>query len=66
MEKKPPMYYFIYTIFIASFILITYFGVGPVLMADGAMGERILTALVVLFIYFVWGFLYARWRRFYR
>lgn len=63
MERKPPMYYLVYTGFIVSFVLITYFGIGPVLLADGAMGERVLTGFVVLLLYFVWGYLYARWRR---
>ncbi|MFA7573489.1 MAG: hypothetical protein WCY24_07190 [Lutispora sp.] len=66
MDKKSPMYYFIYTIFIVAFILITFFGVGPVVLADGAMMERMLTAITVLLIYFVWGFLFSKWRKFYR
>jgi hypothetical protein len=52
-----------YTIFIVSFGLISFFGIGPVLLADGGAGERILTALVVLLIYFAWGYLFIRWRK---
>lgn len=66
MERKSPMYYFIYTIFIVSFILITFFGIGPVLFADGTMRERILTAIIVLIIYFVWGFLLIKWKKHYK
>ena len=66
VEKKSPMYYLMYTIFIVSFILLTYFGVGPVVFADGNISERILTAVIVLLIYFAWGFLFARWKRSYR
>jgi len=63
MDRKSPMYYFIYTIFIVSFILITFFGTGPVLFADGTIRERILTAIIVLIIYFVWGFLFIKWKK---
>ncbi|SHJ16881.1 DUF6954 family protein [Lutispora thermophila] len=63
MENKSPIYYIIYTIFIVSFILIAFFGIGPLLFADGTMGERILTAIIVLIIYFVWGFMLMKWKR---
>jgi membrane protein DedA with SNARE-associated domain len=35
----------------AAFILVTFFGLGPVLFADGSMGERLVTLLVVVLIY---------------
>ncbi|MNR65135.1 hypothetical protein D3C85_1880540 [compost metagenome] len=33
------------------YILITFFGLGPVLFADGSARERVLTLIVVLLIY---------------
>lgn len=48
----------IHLIFIILFILITFFGMGPVLMADGTDRERIITLVVVLFIYAVWFLVY--------
>lgn len=47
-------------IFIALFLLVTFFGIGPVLMADGVMSERIITLLIVLLIYGVLIWLYRR------
>lgn len=32
-------------------LLVTFFGMGPVLLADGTDSERIYTAVVVVFIY---------------
>lgn len=45
-----------YIIILAAFILLTFFGLGPVLFADGSMGERLVTLLVVVLIYllFIW------------
>lgn len=63
MEKKSPIYYLAYAIFIVGFIVITFFGVGPLLFADGTMKERILTAIIVLIIYFVWGFMFIKWKK---
>ena len=37
--------------FIVLYLLVTFFGLGPVLYADGVMKERIITALIVLVIY---------------
>jgi hypothetical protein len=45
----------IYSIFIIALILNTFFGLGPVIYADGSMSERILTLAIVLFIYFILG-----------
>ncbi len=50
----------------AVFILVTFFGLGPVLLADGSLNERILTLVVVILIYLllVWITLgYARKNR---
>lgn len=43
----------IFLIFIPLYLLITFFGLGPVLFADGSMYERIITFLAVIFIYIV-------------
>lgn len=41
-------------VFIAvAFILVTFFGLGPVLLADGGFGERIITLAIVLGLYAV-------------
>lgn len=49
--------------FVALFILITFFGIGPVLLADGSDKERLITFLVVLLIYVIWFILLTLWRR---
>lgn len=49
-----------YIILVIVFILVTYFGLGPVLFADGGMGERILTLIVVLILYIIIGILFVR------
>jgi hypothetical protein len=38
-------------IFAILFILVTFFGLGPVLMADGSAGERAATLAVVIILY---------------
>ncbi|HHU63899.1 MAG TPA: hypothetical protein GXZ32_06840 [Clostridiales bacterium] len=45
-------------VFIVLYILVTLFGLGPVLLADGTMRERVITLIVVIAIYSVvtWGF----------
>jgi hypothetical protein len=41
-------------VFIAvAFILVTFFGLGPVLLADGGLGERMITLAIVLGLYLV-------------
>ncbi|MDR7855127.1 DUF6954 family protein [Tissierella sp.] len=40
-----------YIIFIALFLGVTFFGIDPVLFADGQMTERIVTLIIVLLIY---------------
>ena len=44
-------------------LLLTFFGLGPVVFADGSTGERILTFMVVLMGYIVTAYLFLRWRR---
>ncbi|MNO18900.1 hypothetical protein D3C76_86210 [compost metagenome] len=41
----------LYVLFALLYILTTFFGLGPVLFADGSAGERVLTLIVVLLIY---------------
>lgn len=50
---------------IILFLLVSFFGIGPVLIADGSMQERLITLGVVVLIYIVliWLFrLVSRWR----
>lgn|GEM_PF-501457 len=39
--------------FIILFVLVTFFGIGPVLMADGTLNERLLTLIIVIVIYII-------------
>ena len=41
----------IYIVFAILFMLVTFFGLGPVLMADGSAGERVVTLAVVIVLY---------------
>ena len=41
----------IHIIFIVLLALVTFFGMGPVLFADGVMSERITTLIIVILIY---------------
>lgn len=38
-------------VFGIAFLLVAFFGLGPVMMADGMPGERTLTLIVVLLIF---------------
>lgn len=38
-------------VFVLLYALVTFFGLGPVLFADGSFSERMLTLLVVIVIY---------------
>jgi hypothetical protein len=40
-------------LFALCYALVTFFGVGPVLFADGSFNERMITLLVVILIYAV-------------
>ncbi|MBM7653189.1 DUF6954 family protein [Neobacillus cucumis] len=44
---------FLHIFFIILLGLVTFFGLGPVLMADGAMQERFWTAAIVIILYLV-------------
>lgn len=39
-----------YILIAAAFVLVVFFGLGPVLLADGSMAERITTLIVVLIL----------------
>ena len=43
----------IHIIFIILLSLVTFFGIGPVLFADGVMSERLLTLAIVIVIYLI-------------
>lgn len=43
----------IYLIFIILYLLVTFFGLGPVMLADGSDTERMITLAVVMVIYIV-------------
>lgn len=43
----------IHIIFIALLLLVTFFGIGPVIFADGVMSERLLTLAIVIVIYLI-------------
>ncbi|PFN96482.1 hypothetical protein COJ85_24495 [Bacillus sp. AFS076308] len=51
---------FLHTFFIILLSLVTFFGLGPVLMADGVMQERIWTAVIVIVLYLVIAFCYRK------
>lgn len=48
----------IHIIFIALLLLVTFFGIGPVMFADGVMSERLLTLAIVIVIYLILIWLY--------
>ena len=45
--------FFVSFVFVVLYLLVTCFGLGPVLLADGTTEERIVTFLTVLLIYAV-------------
>ncbi len=51
------VYYILITV---AFLLVTFFGLGPVILADGTLGERLLTLVVVIIIYFLLGWITYR------
>ncbi|MBM7684352.1 DUF6954 family protein [Defluviitalea raffinosedens] len=44
---------FLNIIITIALVAVTFFGLGPVLLADGSKTERLLTLLVVLALYFL-------------
>ncbi|HHV98818.1 MAG TPA: hypothetical protein GXX36_04470 [Clostridiaceae bacterium] len=55
-----------YTVIAIIFILITFFGLGPVLLADGSMGERMGTLAVVLLLYLILGGMATAFTKWYK
>ncbi|WP_144564563.1 DUF6954 family protein [Neobacillus bataviensis] len=51
---------FLHSFFIILLALVTFFGLGPVLMADGSLQERLWTAVIVIVIYLVIAFCYRK------
>lgn len=49
MTRKP-LHLLVTLLFLTAFLLVTFFGIGPVLLADGSMQERLFTLLLVLLI----------------
>ncbi|WNB92197.1 DUF6954 family protein [Bacillus sp. NEB1478] len=47
-------------VFGIAFLLVAFFGLGPVLFADGGAGERIVT-LIVVFIMFILLYIIYKW-----
>jgi hypothetical protein len=63
MKGMVGMKWFIYFIFIILYLGVTFFGLGPVLLADGSIEERVMTFFVVLVIYMVLTGLLLFWKR---
>jgi hypothetical protein len=55
-----------YIIMVAALILVTFFGLGPVVFADGSISERIITLLVVLMLYLLLGGIIIWFRKYYK
>jgi hypothetical protein len=54
------MKFLVHASFIILFLLLTFFGLGPVLYADGVIQERLWTAAVVVILYAFLAFIYTR------
>ncbi|OZM56268.1 hypothetical protein CIB95_12655 [Lottiidibacillus patelloidae] len=52
---------FIYIIFILLYGLVTLYGVGPLLLADGSSEEKLILLLVVSLIYILLTFVFVKW-----
>ncbi|MHC0035556.1 DUF6954 family protein [Pseudoneobacillus sp. C159] len=52
--------YFIYTIL---YLAVTFFGLGPILLADGSNEERAITGIIVALIYAALTLTLVIWRR---
>jgi purine-cytosine permease-like protein len=52
------MKWLIYLVFIVLYIIVTFFGIGPVLFADGSDQERWTTFIIVLAIYVLITFIF--------
>ncbi|CAM5223842.1 hypothetical protein UACE39S_00553 [Ureibacillus acetophenoni] len=47
------MKWIIYVIFFVLFVGVTFFGLGPVLLADGSLNEKMITLFIVFLIYVI-------------
>lgn len=52
-----------YIIFSVLFLLVTFFGIGPVIFADGSLSERMITLVIVIIIYIILIVLFGYWRK---
>lgn len=57
------MNWLVYLIFGVLYLGVTFFGLGPVLLADGSTEERIITLVIVIFIYVLITALLLYWRK---
>ncbi|HYK74274.1 MAG TPA: hypothetical protein VEV44_14355 [Pseudoneobacillus sp.] len=57
------MKWVIYFVFSLLYIAVTFFGLGPVLFADGSIQERLMTLGVVLGLYSFLTLLFYLWRK---
>lgn len=53
----------LYIVLGVAVILVTFFGLGPVFMADGTMNERIVTLAVVILLYMLLWWMFTRIRK---
>ncbi|MGC5328385.1 DUF6954 family protein [Brevibacillus sp. SYSU BS000544] len=53
----------VYTVMSVLALLLAFFGLGPVILADGSMIERIVTLLIVLALYGVLFLLFRSWQK---
>lgn len=49
-----------YIVLFAVFLLVTFFGIGPIVFADGSRSERIITLTVVILLYVILGIMFIR------
>jgi hypothetical protein len=54
------MKFLVHAFFIILLLLVTFFGLGPVLYADGVIQERLWTAAVVVVLYALLALVYTR------
>jgi len=52
-----------YIVFLILLLLVTFFGIGPVVFADGVMTERLITLAIVIIIYIILFALFKRWKK---
>ncbi|WP_379138328.1 DUF6954 family protein [Paenibacillus sp. sgz500958] len=51
MKEDDDVKLLVYIFFIIAYALVTFFGLGPVIFADGSDKERIITLIIVLAVY---------------